>query len=31
VTLGPGDNLAVHCGQPTGTTHFVLDVNGYFQ
>jgi hypothetical protein len=31
VTLGPGDNLGVHCGQPTGTTHFVLDVNGYFQ
>ena len=31
LTLGPGDNLAVHCGQPTGTTHFVLDVNGYFQ
>jgi hypothetical protein len=31
VPLGPGGTITVHCGQPPGTTHFILDVDGYFQ
>jgi hypothetical protein len=31
VSLGPAGDVAVFCGQATGTTHFILDVNGYFQ
>jgi plastocyanin len=30
VPLGPGGTLAVASGQPTGTVHFIIDVNGYF-
>jgi len=29
--LGPGGVLSVYCGQPTGTVHVILDVNGYFE
>jgi len=29
--LSAGGALAVHCSQPTGGVHFILDVNGYFQ
>jgi murein DD-endopeptidase MepM/ murein hydrolase activator NlpD len=31
VLLGTDGTLSVACGQATGTTHFILDVNGYFQ
>jgi hypothetical protein len=31
VLLGPAGDLAVFCGQATGTTQFLLDVNGYFE
>lgn len=31
VPLGAGGTLAVYCGQPTGTTHLVIDVTGYFE
>jgi hypothetical protein len=31
VTLGPSGDIAVACGQPSGTVHFILDVSGYFQ
>jgi hypothetical protein len=31
VGLGPAGEIVVHCGQPSGTAHFVLDVNGYFE
>jgi hypothetical protein len=31
VTLGPGGGLGVYCVQVTGTVHFILDVNGYFE
>ncbi len=31
VALGPTGEIVVHCDQPVGTTHFVLDVNAYFQ
>lgn len=31
VVLGPGVSLAVLCAQASGTTHFIMDVNGYFQ
>jgi uncharacterized protein (DUF1800 family) len=30
VSLGPGALLGVYSGQATGTVHFVLDLNGYF-
>jgi serine/threonine protein kinase len=29
--LGTAGTISVACGQATGTTHFILDVNGYFQ
>jgi hypothetical protein len=29
--LGSGGTLSVVSGQPNGTVHFILDVNGYFQ
>lgn len=29
--LGPGGSLNVFCGQASGTVHFILDVNGYFE
>jgi len=29
--LGPSGEVVVHCGQATGTTQFILDVNAYFQ
>lgn len=29
--LGSGGTISVVSGQPTGTVHFILDVNGYFQ
>jgi hypothetical protein len=29
--LGVGGTVAVFCGQSAGTTHFVIDVNGYFE
>jgi hypothetical protein len=28
--LSPEGGLVVLCQQPTGTVHFILDVNGYF-
>ncbi|HEY2930400.1 MAG TPA: PQQ-dependent sugar dehydrogenase [Acidobacteriota bacterium] len=31
LTLGPAGDLAVRCEQISGTVHFILDVNGYFQ
>ena len=31
VPLGVNDSLAVFCGQSSGTTHFVIDVVGYFR
>jgi len=31
LTLGPSGDIAVACGQPSGTVHFILDVSGYFQ
>jgi uncharacterized repeat protein (TIGR01451 family) len=31
VALDSSGQLAVFCGQTTGSAHFVLDVNGYFQ
>jgi len=31
VPLGANGTLSAACGQATGTTHFILDVNGYFQ
>ena len=31
VPLGPTDAIAVYCAQPTGTTHFLIDVVGYFR
>ena len=29
--LGAAGGLTVYCGMTTGTTHFVLDVTGYFE
>jgi hypothetical protein len=31
VTLNGLGELAVYCAQSTGTVHFILDVNGYFE
>jgi len=31
VQVGDSEQLAVFCGQATGSAHFVLDVNGYFE
>ncbi|HEV8611145.1 MAG TPA: hypothetical protein VGS98_13905, partial [Thermoanaerobaculia bacterium] len=31
LALGPGGVLTVVSGQPSGTTHFIIDVNGYFE
>jgi hypothetical protein len=31
VLMGANGTLSVACGQATGTTHFILDVNGYLQ
>jgi hypothetical protein len=31
VSLGPAGDVSVYCGQATGTTGFILDVNGYFE
>jgi hypothetical protein len=31
IPLGTGDSIAVFCGQSSGTTHFVIDVVGYFR
>jgi hypothetical protein len=31
VSLNQRGELAVYCAQASGTTHFVLDVNGYFE
>jgi len=31
VTLGAAGDVAVYCGQGSGTAHLVIDVNGYFQ
>jgi len=31
VSLGAVGDLAVHCGQASGTVHVVIDVSGYFQ
>ena len=31
IRLGSGDSIAVTCGQFSGTTHFILDVVGYFR
>ena len=31
VRLSAAGELAVYCGQPTGSAHVILDVNGYFE
>jgi hypothetical protein len=31
VPLGTSGAIVVHCSQATGTAHFILDVNGYFE
>jgi hypothetical protein len=31
VGLSASGAIAVFCGQPSGTTHFVLDTTGYFE
>ncbi len=31
VSLGAAGDVAVHCGQATGTVHVIIDVSGYFQ
>lgn len=31
VRVGPDAGLTVYCGQPSGGTHFILDVNGYLR
>ena len=31
VPLGAGGDVAVRCGQGSGTAQIVIDVNGYFQ
>jgi hypothetical protein len=31
VALGANDSIAVFCGQPSGTTQFLIDVVGYFR
>lgn len=31
LSLGPAGDLAVFCGQPTGSAHLILDVTGYFE
>ena len=31
VSLGPDVDLIAYVSQPSGTTHLVVDVNGYFQ
>jgi hypothetical protein len=31
LSLGAAGDLAIHCGQATGTAHVIVDVNGYFQ
>jgi streptogramin lyase len=31
VSLGAAGDVTVFAGQPSGTVHFILDVNGYFQ
>jgi serine protease len=31
LALGSGGFVVVHCGQSSGTVHFILDVSGYFQ
>ncbi len=31
VALGPGGQLTVVSGQPSGTVHLIIDVNGYFE
>jgi hypothetical protein len=31
LTLGTGGAITLYCGQAAGSTHFLLDVNGYFQ
>ena len=31
VLLGPGGTVTVRSAQATGTVHFLLDVNGYYQ
>jgi hypothetical protein len=31
VPLGTNDSIAVFSGQPSGTTHFIIDVVGYFR
>jgi hypothetical protein len=31
VQLGTGGEIAVRCSMPAGSTHFILDVSGYFE
>jgi len=31
ILTGPSAGLAVRCNQASGTTHAILDVNGYFE
>ena len=31
ISLGAAGDVRVKCGQASGTTHFIIDVNGYFQ
>jgi hypothetical protein len=31
IPLGPGGDVVIHVDQATGTVHFIIDVNGYFE
>ena len=31
LSLGPAGDLAVFCGQATGSAHLILDISGYFE
>jgi len=31
VSLGPSGDIVAHVDQASGTVHFIIDVNGYFQ
>jgi hypothetical protein len=31
IPLGPGGLVSIFCGQGSGSTHVILDVNGYFE
>jgi hypothetical protein len=31
IPLGTNDSISIFCGQSSGTTHFIIDVVGYFR